>query len=1286
MGLNEKSTGIAQFAGSNFENWKFRVERHLSSVGCIKAVMESAPTVAAEIPAFMKLDAKAQDVIVSFIHDDYIEYVRGKDTAKGMWDSLCATFEKKSAQNQTLVRKELAKLRLREGEDMNKHLLKFDSLIRQLKSAGAKPEEADLVSQLFLTLPESYDAVVTALENLPNEELTVSIVKQRLLAEESKKKQRTSEIVEEKITAFATKKKKAKFNGKCHKCGRYGHMKKDCRVKEANVAVVPSVSFMADSNQHSKVKKDELVSFALDSGATDHFVNDVNMFSKIKNLAEPRYISVAKNDEHVVAKKIGDIECVSNANVTMNLKDGLYSPDFRENLLSVSRIVDADVDVYFTKDRAELLKDGNVIATGKRSGNLFEVKFKILRSVSNLSKTETETLWHRRMGHISKQSYSDMIKHNMVTGIPNQIPNNFCEVCTQSRQSREPFDGTRSRATRPIEHIHSDVCGPIGPVAYDGSKYFVTFIDDYTHFAHVYLIKHKSEVFDKFKEFNALVNAKFGTNISILTIDQGREYKSKEMIMYCKEKGIQIAETIAYSPQQNGVAERFNRTVVEKARALMIEAGIPKSLWGDAVYTSTYLINRSPTKALMCNKTPAEMWSNEKPDLTKLRVFGCSVYAWIPNQKRKKLDAKSNNYVMVGYCPNGYRLWDKKNRTVILARDCKFDESNYPYKKVENNVPNLQTIYRDNEDNGNTVDTVEEPNEQEGETDSGVVSVDLEEEPIINTSSDEIVQPVIEDELRRGTRERKPPSRFTELYESIFKAVCNDDIPNSYSEIENSTNRDKWLEAVKSELDSMEKNKVWNIVKKPDNKKLLKSRWVFVIKTDANGSPVRFKARLVAKGFLQKFGVDYEETYSPVAKLSTLRTVLAVGVRRGYTFYQLDVKTAFLHGELKEDIYLEVPEGMNTNPGMSLKLVKSLYGLKQSPRCWNQKVNMVLEGLGFKRSQHDYCLYTKNNNGNVMLLLLYVDDVLIAGNDLNDIERVKKKLSSVFDMSDCGELQYYLGMKIEYNKQMGCMYLSQEASIVKILEKFGMTDCNTIDTPMEKGLQLPRTEEESSKHPYRELLGSLMYLMLCVRPDICYAVGYMGRYQENFAEIHWSALKRILRYLKGTKSLKLKFDNACEDKDVLVGFVDADWASNTDDRKSTSGYIYYVYGCPVSWSSKKQTTVATSSSEAEYVALSLATSEGLWLKGILEDMDVMTTDEPFLLYEDNAGCIAMAKSAETKRSKHIDIKHHFIRDHVLKGDLKIQHISTKDQVADVFTKALDKRSFDSIRNLLKLYN
>ena len=500
-----------------------------------------------------------------------------------------------------------------------------------------------------------------------------------------------------------------------------------------------------------------------------------------------------------------------------------------------------------------------------------------------------------------------------------------------------------------------------------------------------------------------------------------------------------------------------------------------------------------------------------------------------------------------------------------------------------------------------------------------------------------------------------------------------------------SANVNQWMKAVNEELKSMETNKVWKIMKNPGKIKPLKSKWVFKLKEDEYGNPIRYKARLVAKGYLQKPGVDYDETYSPVAKLTTLRIVLAVGVHKNMYFHQLDVKTAFLYGDLDENVYLNVPEGMQVEePDVVLKLQKSLYGLKQSPRCWNNKFNSTLINLGFKRSAHDYCLYVRFKNSNTMYLLLYVDDVLIAGSSLDEINILKNELSKEFEMSDCGELKYYLGTVVKYDRNVGIMKFNQIKSINKLLQDFRMEDCKGARTPMEKGLQLSEaSSNETSTNPYRELLGRLMYLMLSVRPDLCYPVGYLGRFQQNPSEQHWLALKRVLRYLKESLQLELEFRKV-ENSPKLVGYVDADWASNIVDRKSTSGYSFFAYGCLVSWSSKKQTTVATSSCEAEYVALSNSVSEGLWIKGILYDMNIMASNEPITIYEDNAGCIAMARNLESKRSKHIDVKHHFIRDHLIKGNLKIEQIPTSKQIADIFTKALDWNSFVTIRNLLML--
>lgn len=378
---------------------------------------------------------------------------------------------------------------------------------------------------------------------------------------------------------------------------------------------------------------------------------------------------------------------------------------------------------------------------------------------------------------------------------------------------------------------------------------------------------------------------------------------------------------------------------------------------------------------------------------------------------------------------------------------------------------------------------------------------------------------------------------------------------------------------------------------------------------------------------------------------------------------------------------MEIPEGIKAPVNMTCKLTKSLYGLKQSPRCWNQKFNDELVKIGFIRSRHDYCLYTRHEEGNELYVVLYVDDLLIAGRKVESISRLKKKLSTVFSMTDCGEARHFLGMKITYNWEEGTLQLSQEAHVARVVERFGLAECNAAKTPMEKGLPLQR-EGTLTAEPYRELLGSLMCVMLCVRPDTCFPVGYLGRYQQNPTETHWSCLKRIVRYLKGSANTVLQFHR--NDDRPLIGFVDADWAADSEDRKSVTGYVFKVFGSTVSWCSKKQTTVAISSSESEYIALSAATAEALWVAGVLEDMKVKDPATPVTLFEDNRGCIGMASNLETKRSKHIDVKHHFIRDHIANGRIQLEAVGTREQIADIFTKPLDSVRFQELRLSLGL--
>ena len=684
----EKSTGITQFNGSNFQNWKFRVQKHLASAGCEKAISttiaagnfgagDAANAARAE---FFKLDKKAQDIVTSLVADDYLEYIRDAETAKSMWDSLCATFERKSCQGQTLIRKELANLKLPDGGDLCAHFLKFDSLVRQLKSAGGNPSESDLVSQLFVSLPQSFDAVVTALENLPDDDLKLTMVKSRLLGEDAKQKSRNLEKSENSVVFAAKKNFKNKFNGRCHKCNKYGHKQKDCRSSFGTAGAPKNgMSFMADSNDHlSKHQAHDEVIFALDSGATDHFIKDKWIFKNLCKISS-REIFLAKAEQSVVVTHCGQIEAISNTGAPLTINNALYSEDFRSNLLSVSKIVEAGGNVTFKNNRATISNSNEVVAVGYRRGNLFELKVRIPKAEANLTKSQNGDLWHKRMGHISNQRLNDLVNHKMVHGLNSVSPSELCDVCIKSKQTRKPFSGSRPISKRPLERVHSDVCGPIKPIAWDGSQYFVSFIDDFTHFGMVYSINRKSQVFENFKNYEAVVTTHFEKRISTLTIDQGREYKSKEMISFCTDKGIQILETMAYCPQQNGVAERYNRTIMEKVRALLIESNVPKTLWTEAVFASVYLINRSPTSALLNWKTPAEMWMNEKPNLSKIRVFGCQAFVWKPEQKRSKLEARSKSLVMMGYCPNGYRLWDDVQNKMVTSREVIFNENLYTF-------------------------------------------------------------------------------------------------------------------------------------------------------------------------------------------------------------------------------------------------------------------------------------------------------------------------------------------------------------------------------------------------------------------------------------------------------------------------------------------------------------------------------------------------------------------------------------------------------------------------------
>lgn len=453
---------------------------------------------------------------------------------------------------------------------------------------------------------------------------------------------------------------------------------------------------------------------------------------------------------------------------------------------------------------------------------------------------------------------------------------------------------------------------------------------------------------------------------------------------------------------------------------------------------------------------------------------------------------------------------------------------------------------------------------------------------------------------------------------------------------------------------------------------------MFTIKRDANGNIERYKARLVAKGFMQRQGVDFNEVFAPVGKHSTLRALLAVVVEKGLQLHQLDVKTAFLNGDLEEVIYMRQPPGYEQGgPKMVCRLHKSLYGLRQAPRAWHAKLKSELESMGFRASTADASLFVRNQGDNVEYMLIYVDDILIASKELTAVQAVKTELGSIFDVRDLGEAKFFLGMEITRNTEDGTIKLSQVRAIKDLVSKFNMVDAKTKTTPISVTTRLCKGESklvDKEQVPYLELVGSLLYLAACTRPDIAQAVGALSRYMQHPTEQHWNAAKNVLRYLSGTPEVGIVFKQG---GGSLVGYCDASYADDLDTRRSTTGYVFLLGGGAVSWASKVQPTVALSTAEAEYMAAASAAKEALWLRKLMGDLGVECAAPVLIHCDSQAALKLLVNPVVSQRSKHIDVLHHFARERVARREVRYEYCRTECMIADCLTKAVSEHKFVS---------
>lgn len=1246
------------------------------------------------------------------------------------WKALVDKFEHKGTIGKATLHSQLIQTTFEQFNDPDAYFAALERIQTRLSEMNHEVTDEVLMGIALARLPVSYQPLTTVLDTM--DDLTYTVLKGRVRAYYRRSILGSSQTSSPTAKAlYGNEGKDHRPLGPCFACGKMGHRIKDCKVSKHKPVESNKNQSKGDgdSSSNSKSKKklfwrsrtkqkseksgstastdgsegkmsmallsstkvtqvseSKAMQFVVDSGATAHMVNsskclfDVTLVTgSIVTAGGLTLKSVGYGTMRVcVRSSTGDFVEVDFHNV-------LIVPGIGPNLLSVQRVRSKGGRVVFSS-HGDCIEVGKVVFPIQTIESLYVLEvFPVSISRRDesipkyaLSAAEEIKLWHRRFGHRDLRNFSKLEKEVSEAQLPKSwVRVKGCDVCELSKHTNISFPKHAERpATKPFETVHVDLMGPMDEESLGGSRYAVLFVDEFTKWTTAKFVAAKGDFISVFKQYVTEIG-QLGNRVSKVTgirTDRGGEFEAKAVADYCGQEGILHTSSGPYGPQQQGISERANRTYLEMCITMLEDSGLGKRFWAEAIDTAVYLGNRIPDEN---GQSPYHKLFKKHPRIDHVRVFGCQAYVQIPKRFRSKLDKRAWRGIFLGYDKSNwrcYRVFDPESNVVRISVHVSFNEDEFPGRSETREPIAIEEFFRSEESQA------PQQHGEEGvipEVDYQGPPVELEMLRLLPRGSNLLVPAGIPQE----EGEEQALSSVEYAYQGVEEAMGD---PRTYAEAMSSKDAKLWQAAMEREYDALEETGTWELVPKPPKAHVIDSKWVYKTKSSEDGSKGTQKARFVARGFSQKEGIEYDETWSPVTRMTSIRTVLSLAASEDWELHNMDVNSAFLNSYIAEEIYVRQPKGfVRLGPDgepLVCRMRKSLYGLKQSPRNWNAVIDAWMISYGFDVSEADPCLYVKRYDSEVLIVLVWVDDLIIAGNSIYLIEKFKSAISNRFKMKDLGCLHRILGMEIKRNRAKRELFITQKAYIETLLKRFQMDACKAVGTPAEG--YLPRDKEAGPNREYMRLVGSLLYAAIVSRPDISFAVQVLSRHLQGSNEEHFTAGKRVLRYLQGTKEIGLKYSNIGSMSTTLIGYADADWGGDRDTRRSVTAYAFKLGGAAISWGSKLQSTVALSSCEAEYMSASAAVQDAIHLRLLLKSLGFEQAGHT-VIYEDNQGCIGMSENPILhKRSKHIDIRYHFIRECVSKGIVKLVYVETKRQLADLLTKPLLKPQILRIRPLL----